>query len=104
MEKRRKTMRMILVHGINQEGQSAQKIHDDWLEALRATYAKHGPDPLHKLSRIDAAFYGDTLHQLSSAKFKDQAIALGADDTPDDFDEFARFALEEMALRMGATK
>lgn len=97
-------MRMILIHGINQEGKSAQKIHDDWLGTLRATYARLGPDPLDKLSRIEAAFYGDTLAQLSSAKVTSQAIALGAEEAPDDFDEFAVDALKEMALRMGATE
>jgi hypothetical protein len=97
-------MRMILVHGINQENKSAQKIHDDWMDVLRKTYARHGPDPLHKLSRIEAAYYGDTLKDLSSAKFKDQAIALGAEEATDDFDEFAVDALEAMALRMGVTK
>lgn len=96
-------MRMILVHGINQQGKSAQKIHDDWLDILRAAYAAHGPDPLRGLSRIEAAFYGDTLEQLSSAKVTSQAIALGAEEAPDDFDEFAVDALKEMALRIGAT-
>jgi len=95
---------MILIHGINQQGKSAQKILDEWLNSLRATYAMHGPDPLGKLSRIEAAFYGDTLEQLSSAKVKDQAIALGAEEAPEDFDEFAVDALKEMALRMGATE
>lgn len=97
-------MRMILVHGINQQGKSTQKIHDDWMQALRATYIAHGPDPLGKLSRIEAAFYGETLHELSSVKVKDQAIALGAEAAGDDFDDFAVEALEEMALRMGVTK
>jgi hypothetical protein len=97
-------MRMILVHGINQEGKSSQIILESWLEVLRRTYVTHGPDPLAKLSRIEAAFYGDTLAKLSSANVKDQAIALGAEETPDDFDEFAIDALKEMAMRMGATK
>lgn len=97
-------MRMILVHGINQQGKSAQKIHDDWLGALRDTYARHGPDPLGGLSRIEAAFYGDTLEQFSSATVTSQTIALGAEETPDDFCEFAVDALKEMALRMGATE
>lgn len=97
-------MRMILVHGINQQGKSARRIHDDWLHALRASYARQGPDPLAKLSRIEAAFYGDTLETLSSAKVTSQAIALGAEEATDDFDEFALDALRAMALRMGATE
>lgn len=97
-------MRMILVHGINQQGKSSQKILDEWLTSLRATYATHGPDPLGALSRIEAAFYGDTLERLSSAKVKSQAIALGAEEAPEDFADFAVDALKEMALRMGATE
>lgn len=97
-------MRMILIHGINQQDKSAQVIHDHWVGLLRSSYALHGPDPLDKLSRIDAAFYGKTLYELSSAKVTSQAIALGAEEAPDDFDEFAVDALKEMALRMGATE
>jgi hypothetical protein len=97
-------MRMILVHGINQQGKSAQKIQDDWMHILRATFAKHGPDPLDRLSRVEAAFYGDTLEQLSSTHVTSQTIALGAEEAPDDFAEFAVDALKEMAMRMGATE
>lgn len=97
-------MRMILIHGINQQGKSSQKILDEWLSSLHATYATLGYDPLGKLSRIDAAFYGDTLEELSSVKVKSDAIALGAEEAPEDFDEFAVEALMEMALRMGATE
>ena len=97
-------MRMILVHGINQQGKCSQKILDEWLYSLHATYATLGHDPLGKLSRIEAAFYGDTLEQLSSVKLKSEAIALGAEEAPEDFDEFAVDALKEMALRMGVTE
>lgn len=97
-------MRMILIHGINQQGKSAAKIQTEWLTSLRTVYAKQGRDPLSKLSRIDAAFYGDTLEKLSSVKVTDQAIALGVEETPDDFEDFALIALKEMALRMGATE
>ena len=82
-------MRMILIHGINQQGKSAEMILKAWVDRLHQTYAAHGPNPLGRLSKVEAAFYGDTLEELSSAKFKDQAIALGAELTTDDFDEFA---------------
>ncbi|UZM15792.1 hypothetical protein LZV00_08655 [Pseudomonas kielensis] len=97
-------MRMILVHGINQQGKSSQKILDAWLGQLHKTYAVHGPDPLARLSRIEAAYYGDTLEALSSVKVPDQAIALGVEATVDDFDDFAVEALEEIALRLGVTQ
>jgi len=97
-------MRMILVHGINQQGKNSQKILDAWLGQLHTTYAAHGPDPLARLSRIEAAYYGDTLEALSSVKVQDQAIALGVEATVDDFDDFAVEALEEIALRLGVTQ
>ena len=97
-------MRMILVHGISQEGKSTQKILDEWLPFLRTAFATRTANPLDRLTRIDAAFYGDRLAQLSSVKVHDQAIALGAEEATDDFGDFALDALREIALRMGATQ
>lgn len=98
-------MRMILVHGISQEGKTARIIHDDWVRVLRDNCARQGlVDPTAQLSRIDAAFYGDELNALSGGWVSSRAIALGAEETPDDFDEFAVTALEEMALRMGVSR
>lgn len=94
-------MRMILIHGINQQGKSAKMILKAWVDRLHQTYAAHGPNPLGRLSKVEAAFYGDTLEALSSATFKDQAIALGAELTADDFDEFAVEAMKDIALRLG---
>jgi len=98
-------MRMIFVHGINQQGKSADQILEEWLTILNATFTNcQISNPLGRLSGIEAAFYGDMLEQLSSAKVKDEAIALGAEEATDDFDDFAVDALKEMALRMGATE
>jgi hypothetical protein len=94
-------MRMILIHGINQQGKSAEMILKAWVDRLHQTYAAHGPNPLGRLSKVEAAFYGDTLEALSSATFKDQAIALGTELTADDFDEFAVEAMKDIALRLG---
>ena len=97
-------MRIVLVHGISQEGKSDQIIRNEWMEALRRNYATHGlVDPTGRLSRVEAAYYGDRLKDLSAGWVTGKTIALGVEETPDDFDEFAVKALEEMALRMGAT-
>ena len=93
-------MRMILVHGIAEEGKNSQIILDYWTNALRKTITKSGSDPLDRLVKTDAAYYGDLLAELSSLRLSSEAIALGADDATDDFDEFAVGAFEEMALRM----
>lgn len=97
-------MRMILIHGINQQGKSADLIHEEWVHALDKNFARQGTNPLEKLTRIEAAFYGDLLFDLSTTKVKANAIAQGAEEAPSDFDEFAIDALREMALRMGATE
>lgn len=94
-------MRMILVHGINQQDKNARIVHDEWLAALRANFARQGADPLDRLSRIDAAFYGATLEKLSSVALAGRTIAMGAEEASDDFDEFALTALKAMALAMG---
>lgn len=97
-------MRMILVHGISQEGKSEQQIHDEWLGPLRATFTRFGNDPLGRLTRIDAAFYGDLLDENSSPWLKSEVLAMGAEEADDEFDEFAVQAFEEMALVIGVTK
>lgn len=97
-------MRMILIHGISQEGKSEEKIRDEWLEPMRAAFSKIGHDPLGKLTRIEAAFYGDLLHENSSPWLKAETLAMGAEDAGDDFDEFAVEALESMASVIGVTR
>lgn len=96
-------MRMILVHGINQQGKDSDQIRTEWMSALQAAFAAHGPDPLGRITGIEAAFYGDKLEQLSSVHVSSQAIALGAAQATNEFNAFAYPALEEMALKLGAT-
>lgn len=88
-------MRMVLVHGINQQGKSPEKIINLWINSLHATYAKYGHNPLSKLSRIEAAFYGDRIESLTATRVEDQTIALGANDDQDDFSDFALAAFRE---------
>lgn len=97
-------MRMILVHGISQEGKSEKAILDEWLKPMRATLAKLGNDPLDRLSRIEAVFYGDLLDANSSPWLKSETLAMGAQEASDDFDEFAVQALEQMAIIIGVTR
>jgi hypothetical protein len=55
-------MRIILVHGINQEGKNEAKIKKEWLEDL-----KHGLGRAEIAADVDvhAPFYGDLLKQLT---------------------------------------
>ncbi|TGV61052.1 hypothetical protein EN784_01240 [bacterium M00.F.Ca.ET.141.01.1.1] len=96
-------MRMILVHGINQEGKSAAKIVAEWLPVLHEHFQKVAIDPLARLSRIEAAFYGDELAEFAGAPARSEAIAQGVDGGSDDFDMFAKDALADMGIKIGAT-
>ncbi|WP_304619607.1 hypothetical protein [Paracoccus sediminilitoris] len=95
---------MILVHGISQEGKSEKIILDEWLTPLRAALAKQGSDPIGRLSRIEAVFYGDLLSSNSSPWLKSETLPMGAEEASDDFDEFAVEALEAMAISIGVTR
>ncbi|QOL81111.1 hypothetical protein [Pseudooceanicola spongiae] len=97
-------MRMILVHGISQEGKSEKIILDEWLTPLRAALAKQGSDPIGRLSRIEAVFYGDLLGSNSSPWLKSETLPMGAEEASDDFDDFAVEALEAMAISIGVTR
>jgi len=96
-------MRMILVHGINQEGKSEEKILAEWMPVLRKHFAGAVDDPLERLSRIGAVFYGDRLAELAEKPARAVAVAQGIDDGSDDFDLFAKDALAEMGIKLGAT-
>lgn len=96
-------MRMILVHGINQEGKSEEKILEEWIPMLAKHFAGAADDLLARLSRIDAVFYGDLLARLAEKPAQAMAVAQGVDDGSDDFDLFAKDALAEMGIKLGAT-
>lgn len=96
-------MRIILIHGINQEGKSPDKIIEEWCPVLSDTCAAVVPSPLESVQSIRAAFYGDRLDEMSSLTLAGDAIALGVEKTDADFDEFAIEPLKEIALRLGAT-
>jgi hypothetical protein len=97
-------MRMVLIHGINQQGKSSQAIRDGWMNALHHTCDDHQRHTLDKLTRIEAPFYGDRLHELSSAPYKDGAVAMGAEDIDDDFANFSVDALRSVARNLGVTE
>jgi len=98
-------MRMILVHGISQEGKSKDIILESWLNSLRATYSRaKAENPLERLSRIEAAFYGDKLGTLSAGQVENQTIPMGGSLAIDNYHEFAEDAIREIALRNGISE
>lgn len=94
-------MRIVLVHGINQEGKSEAKIRAEWLQDL-----KHGLGGTGIAADIDvhAPFYGDLLKQLtdgagSAAAAQGTGGALDTDELM-----FLSSALNEQAQAAGVER
>src|ERR1700680_1694531 len=90
-------MRLVLVHGINQEGKSEDLIKTEWLDALEAGLGQPGA-----IRGIDvrAPFYGDTLAQASGPRFTGVVAQGQSADT--DETAFLAAALSEQAQAAGA--
>lgn len=92
-------MRLVLVHGINQEGKSEDIIRRDWIGALEEAL---GQPRRFAGVEVVAPFYGDQLAALTDGGALDQAIAQGiAED--DEERAFVTNGLQQMALDAGLT-
>jgi hypothetical protein len=90
-------MRLILVHGINQQGKNENLIKREWLGALDAGLGQAGASAG---LQVAAPFYGDTLANASGPKFTG-VIAQGADADAGEM-TFLASALQEQAQAIGA--
>jgi hypothetical protein len=59
-------MRLVLIHGINNENNSATDIEDIWMKALRDAWKRDGLAGPHNL-QVTTAYYADELARLSNA-------------------------------------
>jgi hypothetical protein len=90
-------MRLVFVHGINQEGKSEDLIKTEWLDALGVGLG--GPAATRALD-VRAPFYGDALAQSSGRRFSG-VVAQGASADADET-MFLAAALSEQARAAGA--
>jgi pimeloyl-ACP methyl ester carboxylesterase len=90
-------MRLVLVHGINQEGKSEDSIRTEWLNALEAGLGRAG---VARAFDVRAPFYGDILARSAGPR-TGAVVAQGASA---DIDEtiFLAAALTEQAQAAGA--
>jgi hypothetical protein len=90
-------MRLILVHGVNQQGKNESLIKKEWLSALDTGIGRPGAS-----GGLDVAapFYGDALYRASGSKFTG-VIAQGVDGDTGETTFFAS-ALQEQAQAIGA--
>ena len=88
-------MRLVLVHGINQQDSDAASIEVAWTGWLRAAMAK--PAVLAETSVV-TPFYGKVLDQLTRGVSGSGAIAQGADAIDADELAFVVRAMDEVAI------
>ena len=97
-------MRLVFVHGINNQGRSESKIIDAWLGALSHALS---PSDLATLRRAEivAPFYGDVLHAATvrASSAGQQAVAMAAGQPASDEARFYREALQDLAPATGVT-
>lgn len=56
--------KLIFVHGINNQGKNSTQIKDEWSDALNSTLKSNGLSEVPQ-DNIEAAYYGDLLHEMS---------------------------------------
>jgi hypothetical protein len=100
--------RLVLVHGINNEGRSEQKTIDTWLDALSKAVAPADMAMIRR-AEIVAPYYGDVLAEETNRKSQAgaQPVAQGLAETsataPDEAEFYAQ-ALEDFAPAAGVTE
>jgi hypothetical protein len=97
-------MRLLLVHGRDQQGQDPEKLKADWLAALHKGLQKSGLK-LPANVEVDFPFYGDRLDGFAR-QFDlpaDPAIVPKGSSVFDEYQEFRRQVAEEMRIHAGIT-
>lgn len=94
-------MRLILVHGINQQGKSEEIIRANWLSQLEVGLGRSLSDTV----QVFAPFYGDKLHELTT-NVDGNVVTQGGGNWQAEGEEVAFFssALGEIALAAGIGK
>jgi hypothetical protein len=70
-------MRLVFVHGINNQDNTIERIKEDWWNALSSAWAKIGL-PAKPMPQIDVAFYADKLAEAERGNLA-KAITMGGE-------------------------
>jgi hypothetical protein len=98
-------MRLVFVHGINNQGRTEQEIIDEWLGALAQVLSRADMATVRR-AEIIAPYYGDVLYAATvhQSKAGPEPVAQSASAAPSDEAEFYREALEDLAPAAGVTE
>ncbi|HEX3530950.1 MAG TPA: hypothetical protein VH988_28135 [Thermoanaerobaculia bacterium] len=93
-------MRLVFVHGINQQTKSEDVIRREWIGALEAGLGQAG-----RFDKVEVVtpFYGDALAALTDPTAHEDAIAQGIGEEDEDEREFVVSSLQQIALDAGLT-
>lgn len=94
--------KIILVHGINNQGKSEERIIGEWLGALQTALTPQELELLHS-KEIVAPYYGNILKEITDSgdKIDKQAVAQSILNLDDPQAKFISEAMTEMALGAG---
>lgn len=93
-------MRLVLIHGINQQSKSAVIVRDEMLASLREAF---GASDSFDCIDVIAPFYGEVLAREAGMPTLSRVIAQGIGEGDDEEREFIAAALQQLALDNGVT-
>ncbi len=93
-------MRLVFVHGINQQGKSETIIRAEWVSALETALGR--PSRFSSVE-IVAPFYGDVLAQYAGTPTVAHVVAQGLAEGDDEERAFITAGLQQIALDSGFT-
>ena len=94
-------MRLVFVHGINNQGSSSAKIVQNWTASIEM--ALNSPGLLANIERL-APFYGDVLEAEERAESVDELVAMGSGVQDPEMNAFLNQAISEVSARAGVTE
>jgi hypothetical protein len=93
-------MRLVLVHGINQQSKSEIIVREEMLSSMRETLGE--PDRFEGVDVV-APYYGDVLAQQAGTPTISHVVAQGIGEGDDEERDFITAGLQQMALDNGVT-
>jgi hypothetical protein len=94
------THRLVLIHGINNQGSSEKALSELWMNVVRRRLGE--PTAFHDVN-ISAPYYGNVLHELEYSAPPMDVVAQGFETLDEDGRRFVESGLGEIAATVGIT-
>jgi len=97
--------KIVLVHGINNQGKSSKQIIEEWIGALKTTLSPRQIDTIDNLN-IVAPYYGNVLYEFTENRVElvNKPVAQNIEVIPSEETNFYNDFLNEVALEFGISE